>query len=29
MMTTIVRHMRVRAYITEEDARLILNYMSQ
>jgi cytochrome c5 len=29
MMATIVRHMRVRAYITEEDARLILNYMSQ
>ena len=29
MMTTIVRHMRVRAYITQEDAQLILNYMSQ
>jgi cytochrome c5 len=29
MMTTIVRHMRVRAYITEEDAQLISNYMSQ
>jgi len=29
MMATIVRHMRVRAYISEEDARLILNYMSQ
>jgi mono/diheme cytochrome c family protein len=29
MMATIVRHMRVRANITGEDARLILNYMSQ
>ena len=26
---TIVRHMRVRATITEEEARLILHYMSQ
>jgi mono/diheme cytochrome c family protein len=26
---TILRHMRVRATITDEDARLILNYMSQ
>jgi mono/diheme cytochrome c family protein len=29
MMATIVRHMRVRANITGEDARLILDYMSQ
>ena len=29
MSATIVRHMRVRAMITEEDARLILRYMSQ
>jgi len=29
MMGTIVRHMRVRSAITEEDARLILHYMSQ
>ena len=29
MMATIVRHMRVRATITDEDARLILNYMTQ
>jgi len=29
MTATIVRHMRVRATITEEDARLILRYMSQ
>jgi mono/diheme cytochrome c family protein len=29
MMATIVRHMRVRATITEEDARLILHYMAQ
>jgi len=29
MMGTIVRHMRVRAAITEEDARLILHYMAQ
>ncbi len=29
MMATIVRHMRVRATITEEDMRLILAYMTQ
>lgn len=29
MMATILRHMRVRATITDEDARLILNYMTQ
>jgi mono/diheme cytochrome c family protein len=29
MMTTIVRHMRVRATITEKDMRLILRYMTQ
>ena len=29
MMATILRHMRVRATITEEDRRLILFYMSQ
>src|SRR5258708_39413210 len=29
MVGTIVRHMRVRATITEEDTRLILHYMSQ
>jgi mono/diheme cytochrome c family protein len=29
MMATIVRHMRVRATITDEDMRLILNYMTQ
>jgi hypothetical protein len=29
MMATIVRHMRVRATITEEDMRLVLFYMSQ
>jgi mono/diheme cytochrome c family protein len=29
MTATIVRHMRVRAALTEEDARLILRYMSQ
>jgi cytochrome c5 len=29
MAATIVRHMRVRATITDEDARLILRYMSQ
>jgi cytochrome c5 len=29
MTATIVRHMRVRAAITDEDARLILRYMSQ
>jgi mono/diheme cytochrome c family protein len=28
MMGTIVRHMRVRAMLTDEDARLILRYMS-
>jgi mono/diheme cytochrome c family protein len=28
-MATIIRHMRVRATITDEDARLILKYMSQ
>lgn len=29
MMGTIVRHMRVRATITDEDTRLILHYMTQ
>jgi mono/diheme cytochrome c family protein len=29
MMATIVRHMRVRATITDEDAQLILHYMTQ
>ncbi len=29
MMATILRHMRVRATITEDDQRLILFYMSQ
>jgi mono/diheme cytochrome c family protein len=29
MMLTIERHMRVRALITEEDLRLIVQYMSQ
>jgi mono/diheme cytochrome c family protein len=29
MMATIVRHMRVRATITDEDMRLVLFYMSQ
>jgi mono/diheme cytochrome c family protein len=29
MMATIVRHMRVRAMITEEDMRLVLFYMTQ
>jgi cytochrome c5 len=29
MMATIIRHMRVRSTITDEDARLILHYMSQ
>lgn len=29
MMGTIVRHMRVRATITDEDMRLILRYMTQ
>lgn len=29
MMATIVRHMRVRATITDEDMRLILYYMMQ
>jgi mono/diheme cytochrome c family protein len=29
MMATIVRHMRVRATITDEDMRLILAYMTQ
>jgi len=28
-MATIVRHMRVRAMITDEDMRLILSYMTQ
>jgi len=28
-MATIIRHMRVRATITDEDMRLILNYMTQ
>ena len=29
MMATIVRHMRVRATITDEEMRLILHYMTQ
>jgi len=29
MMATIMRHMRVRATITDEDMRLILRYMTQ
>jgi hypothetical protein len=29
MMATIVRHMRVRATITEDDMRLVLFYMTQ
>jgi len=29
MMATVLRHMRVRATITEEDRRLILSYMTQ
>jgi hypothetical protein len=29
MMATIVRHMRVRATITDEDMRLVLFYMSE
>jgi cytochrome c5 len=29
MMATILRHMRVRATLTDEDTRLILNYMTQ
>ena len=29
MMATIVRHMRVRATITDEDMRLVLLYMTQ
>lgn len=29
MMATVLRHMRVRATITDEDARLILWYMTQ
>lgn len=29
MMATIVRHMRVRANITNEDMRLILRYMTE
>lgn len=29
MMATVLRHMRVRATITEEDRRLILLYMTQ
>ena len=29
MMGTIVRHMRVRAMITDEDMRLILHYMTE
>jgi hypothetical protein len=29
MMATIVRHMRVRATITDEDMRLVLYYMTQ
>jgi mono/diheme cytochrome c family protein len=28
-MATVIRHMRVRAMITDEDMRLILRYMSQ
>jgi mono/diheme cytochrome c family protein len=29
MMGTVLRHMRVRALITAEDARLVLFYMTQ
>lgn len=29
MMATIVRHMRVRAVITDQDTRLILRYMTE
>jgi cytochrome c5 len=29
MMATVVRHMRVRATITDEDMRLVLFYMTQ
>ena len=29
MMATIIRHMRVRANITQDDQRLILHYMTQ
>lgn len=29
MMATVVRHMRVRALITDEDMRLVLFYMTQ
>ncbi len=29
MMATIVRHMRVRSMITDEDMKLILKYMTQ
>ena len=29
MMATIVRHMRVRATLTDEDARFILHYMTR
>jgi len=29
MMATAIRHMRVRATITDEDMRVILNYMTQ
>jgi len=29
MMATIVRHMRVRSTITDEDMRLILHYMAE
>jgi cytochrome c5 len=29
MMATIVRHMRVRATLTDEDTRLVLYYMTQ
>ena len=29
MMATIVRHMRVRAMLTDEDMRLIMNYMTR
>ncbi len=29
MMATVVRHMRVRASITDEDMRLVLFYMTQ
>ena len=29
VMATVIRHMRVRAMITDEDTRLILRYMTQ